>query len=323
MRARCLATDNVQGATVIDLLPILRSTGRLQVVEFGMESEQFRILIRRSGNRDTGFGRLAGMLRCSNPENSISILRDQYFGDKEAFRSFNLALKAFTFDSGSDLSFDDAVEIAGEDRVRKIALASAMLTTSPPLEHLLFFDLDASRRRCVTIAALLESLAQRYKESSAHLAFYTGLLMDSGYFVMIDHIPDDFQQVLFRVTSEKDGDVLETEREHLGLDHAQIGAVIADEFGFPEEVVMGIEFHHRPLDAPEEHRYWCSLCHLASWLVDNLGLRIASGMPEQKLVQQAFEEIKIDPDYEDHISASVRFAAGICDEAVRYLSAAA
>lgn len=286
-----------------------------------MQAGQFRILIRRSGKQDTGFGRFASMLRLSDPKISIIFLKDELKRSSSTSASFYQTLKAFTYDSGVERTLDQAIYVAGESRVRKVALASAMLTASPAKDRLILLDLDSYRRRCVTMAALLESLAQRYKEDSADIAFNTGLLMDAGYLVMIDHGPNELQQALFKITNSSNPNVLDIERQQIGIDHTELGVVIAEEFGMPEEVVKGIEFHHRPLEAPEKFRYWCSLCHLASWLVDNLGLRIAKGMPAQTLVQEAFEEIKNDPDYEDHISSSVKFAAGMCDDAVRKIAA--
>ena len=144
--------------------------------------------------------------------------------------------------------------------------------------------------------------------------------MDAGYLVMIDHMAADFQHAMFINTSTPGSDVLETEMLQMGMDHCEVGEVIAEEFGFPQLVTSGVAYHHSPLEAPEDLRYWASLCHLASWLVDNLGLRIAQEMPEQKLTPQAFDEIKLDPDYQDHVSSSVRFAAGMCDTAAELLS---
>lgn len=285
-----------------------------------MNSAQLRILVRRGGGTSTGFGRLASMLRFTNPACPLSELHSKINSDASMRQPFFDTFTAFTYDRGTEITFGDAVEIGGEDRVRKAALASAMLTTRPVMDEQLVFDIDTYRRRCVTTAVLLESLAQRYKQDYAEWAFYTGLLMDAGYLVMIDHMAADFQHAMFMNTSTKDEDVLVTENRQMGMDHSEVGAVIAEEFGFQQVVVCGVAYHHRPLEAPEDQRYWASLCHLASWLVDNLGLRVAENMPAQSLVQEAFDEIKMDPDYKDHISSSVRFAAGVCDTAVAFLS---
>jgi HD-like signal output (HDOD) protein len=49
-----------------------------------------------------------------------------------------------------------------------------------------------------------------------------------------------------------------------GMNHAEIGALIADKWNFPEALVVCIRYHHDPFSAPEEHKDLVYTVYLAN-----------------------------------------------------------
>lgn len=81
------------------------------------------------------------------------------------------------------------------------------------------------------------------------VAKIAALLHDVGKLIISRYFRQDFREVL--ALAERTGAAfVEAEREILGCDHTDVGAAVAEEWGFPEEVRYAIEFHHS--DPPDE-----------------------------------------------------------------------
>ena len=53
-----------------------------------------------------------------------------------------------------------------------------------------------------------------------------------------------------------------------GLNHAEMGALIAEKWNFPESLVMAIRYHHTPLVAPRAHRKLVQIVYFANMLCE-------------------------------------------------------
>jgi putative nucleotidyltransferase with HDIG domain len=53
-----------------------------------------------------------------------------------------------------------------------------------------------------------------------------------------------------------------------GMNHAEIGAQIADKWNFPEKLAMCIRYHHDPLSAPKDYREMVNIVYLANMLCE-------------------------------------------------------
>lgn len=97
----------------------------------------------------------------------------------------------------------------------------------------------------------------------ADAAHVGGLLHDIGKIILLETHPDLAKGINEYSTRQGMGGNL-FERLALGASHARIGALVAQRWNFPDEICAAIEFHHRPLLAPAEHRQVCDLVHLAN-----------------------------------------------------------
>ncbi len=72
-----------------------------------------------------------------------------------------------------------------------------------------------------------------------------GLLHDIGIIVLDQFLHDDFIEILGRTRSEKNN-LINVENDVLGFNHTDIGLAMAENWGFPDELVMAIGNHHNP-----------------------------------------------------------------------------
>jgi HD-like signal output (HDOD) protein len=98
-------------------------------------------------------------------------------------------------------------------------------------------------------------------------AYTAGLLMNIGNLVLDRFLPDRQIELLAAIGSG--ASLLEAERGVLGLDHAQIGARLAQRWDLPELLVDTIAVHHQPSEAQQDARL-ASCAHLAEGLTRTL-----------------------------------------------------
>jgi putative nucleotidyltransferase with HDIG domain len=122
-------------------------------------------------------------------------------------------------------------------------------------------------------------LAKRHGQ--AETAFLTGLLHDIGKIALDTCFPDDYTAVLEKVAGG--AFFVDAEHEVLGLDHAEAGALLAEDWSFPPAIAGVIRAHHDP--RPDE--FLPNLIHMADLLVRT---RIPMG-PADECLMISFDEL--------------------------------
>lgn len=97
----------------------------------------------------------------------------------------------------------------------------------------------------LTVAVAAQELATAARCGDADLAFLTGLFHDVGRFALILTDPQAVEIGPAVVDASRE---VEIERRRYGVDHAECGAVLAEEWGLAAEQVTAIRFHHEPMD---------------------------------------------------------------------------
>ena len=161
----------------------------------------------------------------------------------------------------------DAVTIIGWRSVRNLAMAAGLSRSFDP-GRCPSFDLSAYWRHAVACALCSEALA-RARGLDGGMAFGCGLLHDLGRMAMVCVAPDDYAQML-RTRAAQDTRLLDAERACLGLDHAALGAVLAEQWLLAPELVDSVALHHQP---PEDGSApMADLVHVADCIAHGLGL---------------------------------------------------
>ena len=76
-------------------------------------------------------------------------------------------------------------------------------------------------------------------------AIAAGMLHDSGRLVLAVNFPDTYRQ-LIETAQKEQLDLIDYERQVLGVTHAEVGAYLMGVWGLRDAVVEAIAYHHGP-----------------------------------------------------------------------------
>jgi putative nucleotidyltransferase with HDIG domain len=140
-------------------------------------------------------------------------------------------------------------------------------------------------RHSVACALLSQILAERLNQKKSPIQFTVALLHDVGKVVLTGFVREHFEEIQRRI-QEGNLSFLEAEKATLGIDHAELGGKIAENWKFPPDIVAGIRYHHTPSLAPE----FQDLASLAC-LCDGVVLMTGIGGGVQGLTHHGYREV--------------------------------
>ena len=97
-------------------------------------------------------------------------------------------------------------------------------------------------------------------------SYVCALLHDMGKIIFETAHPDLILR-LKKLLSHKGISADLFEKLIAGVDHAEIGALIAEKWNFPEQITLVIRYHHEPCDAPEEVRNLCCVVYISDMIL--------------------------------------------------------
>jgi putative nucleotidyltransferase with HDIG domain len=165
----------------------------------------------------------------------------------------------------------DAIVRLGLRQVAQLVLGSSVAPMARP--SIKGYDLPAGGllRHSVSTAACTEELAKALGHRPPHESFTAGLLHDVGKIVLGTFIEIDVKPIL-SLSFEESVPFQEAERRVLGIDHAEVGAVLLDEWGLPESLVEVIRWHHEPDEFTGDESLALDLVHVADNLARMTGM---------------------------------------------------
>ncbi len=143
-----------------------------------------------------------------------------------------------------------AVTLLGKSRLEAIVLSLAVKDSLPTMRlnghDMNGFWLAAARR-----ASLARALAQYLHPKTQSEAFTAGLLQDMAVPFLAKYKGTEYGRVLSDWDADDSIKLEELEKESLGFDHQQIGALVAKNWELPNYLIQAIASHHLDFDASE------------------------------------------------------------------------
>ena len=119
--------------------------------------------------------------------------------------------------------------------------------------------------------ALLSRLVSKWLNREQKPAHFTaGLLHDIGKVILSKFVKDYFNAIK-KLVEEKNLSFCEAEKLVLGIDHAELGGKITEQWNFPNSIVLAVRYHHTPFLTPEEHDV-VQLIHLCDLIAMMTGI---------------------------------------------------
>lgn len=162
-------------------------------------------------------------------------------------------------------SIEEAVFYLGVRQIRQLAVVTPVIEDLERLAGKAPFPWREFWRHCIATAIITREILGDLQPSTDEGDYVSGLLHDVGKIIMAAAFPDHFSQIQLLV---RDGglDLLRVEREVLGVDHCELGAMYLNTHKLPEVTVQAVWFHHNPKAAFSNGRIVAAV-HIADLLV--------------------------------------------------------
>lgn len=125
---------------------------------------------------------------------------------------------------------------------------------------------DLWRHNLFTAVAAREVARRARREIGIDLAFTGGLLHDIGKSLLSDYLHGTSGEILGEIAQGHTSDYLAAERERAGIDHAELGYLMAGRWQLPLPLQAAIRHHHQPAEADPEWRTLVYAVHLGDIL---------------------------------------------------------
>lgn len=190
-------------------------------------------------------------------------------------------------------NMESAASLLGLDTLKDMVLAaSAYKLYDESLKGYSTEEGDLSRHSicCAMVSGII---AREKGLENPGLFFTAGLLHDIGKVILDQYAFENFNLVMDRVINEA-RTFLEAENEILGYNHAQVGGIMAMEWGLPQVFVEAISFHHKPEEALENPEV-VSVVHIANIICSMFGAGSSSSVLAGPPHQHALSTIDLQP----------------------------
>ncbi len=200
-----------------------------------------------------------------NPESKMSDIAHQISLDVSLTSELLKLVNSAAFSLATPcMNIGDAVKFAGLRGIRNLLYSIGSLQT---------LSQNANNKRelwkhSYQTAFYAYNLARTYcrsERTSIDDSFVCGLLHDMGKIVFETARPQLLEKIS-DLCHERNATPLFFERLVAGMNHSEIGALLADKWNFPPMISTVIRFHHNPFDAPAEAQKLTAIIYLADML---------------------------------------------------------
>ena len=97
---------------------------------------------------------------------------------------------------------------------------------------------------CITTGVIARDIARCIEYDKPDSLFVTGVLHDIGTALFDEHFAKEYEQVL-KMANDNELPIEKVETKMLGINHCDMAQVILKSWGFPENILQPIAFHHK------------------------------------------------------------------------------
>ena len=168
-------------------------------------------------------------------------------------------------------SVKQAITLMGVGRVFEIAASASFMKILP--ETLPGYEMNAEMfwLHSMAVAVLSEKLSKELKVKTPDLVFTAGLLHDVGKLAIASFLDDEKENVLQKIKVGGKA-LVQIEKELLGMDHTEVGLIVAEEWNLPPRLALSARYHHVPNEMPDAgDTLLVDLVHVANCLAHMIG----------------------------------------------------
>jgi putative nucleotidyltransferase with HDIG domain len=143
-------------------------------------------------------------------------------------------------------SVDEAIGYIGFEQTKQLIYAASLqqMMTAPLNGYLL--ERGMLWRHSLAVAIGAQWIAERLRIYPIHNAYMGGLFHDIGKLALNRLMQEQAQAQQRPLDEQARSSLIQYERELTGYDHAEIGAMIAESWQLPGDLVAAVRYHHDP-----------------------------------------------------------------------------
>ncbi len=155
------------------------------------------------------------------------------------------------------------------------------------------YDLEAGElwKYSVSSAILARELAEKKGVKETHLIFTAALLKDIGKVILNQYVKDSFDKINALVTKQN-FTFREAEKEVIGIDHAELGGMVAENWKFSPKMVEIIRHHHRPQEASISE-FESAIVYMADTICMMMGIGVGSDGLAYRFHREVVESLEL------------------------------
>jgi putative nucleotidyltransferase with HDIG domain len=206
-----------------------------------------------------------------NPESSMSDLSDVIVYDTAVTANLLKVVNSAYFSLPEKIdSVHQAIVYMGMGQVVDLVLLSASAKNIKTAHK--GYDLESGDlwKYSVSSALIAREIAEKKGAKEINLIFTAALLKDIGKTILSQYVNDSFDKINALVT-EQNFTFREAEKQVIGIDHAELGGMVAENWKFSPKMVEIIRNHHRPQDSSIS-KFESSIVYMADILCMMMGI---------------------------------------------------
>jgi putative nucleotidyltransferase with HDIG domain len=142
-------------------------------------------------------------------------------------------------------NIEEAVFYLGMRQIRQLAMVTPIIEDFQILAGHTRLEWRGFWHHCIGTALMTREVIDLVQSQQSDSDYVAGLIHDVGKITMASAFPEHFAEIYIHRT-EAEMDLMELEREVLGMDHAELGAIYLENQSLPEMFVEIVRFHHQP-----------------------------------------------------------------------------
>jgi putative nucleotidyltransferase with HDIG domain len=203
-------------------------------------------------------------------------------------KMLRLANSAFYGIPRSISSVSSAVVILGFNTIRSLVLSASVMKMFSGVNKPAI-DKDRFWKHSIICAMAAKTIVRQFinvRMMDPESAFCAGILHDIGKLIFSEYACDDYREVV--AYAQQNGvPLLEAEKKTLGINHAEIGRILADKWALPLDLEYALVFHHTPVRAD-------SLLDLVTTvhIANNITHKLGCGLWKDEVTSPEWEEAR-------------------------------
>lgn len=182
----------------------------------------------------------------SNPDSSLSDLVEVVRFDQSVTANIlKICNSSYVGLKKKMLSIQQAVAYLGIEKVSCLAMLGNSSENFKQAQQ--GYDLNEGElwRNSVSSALIAQKLAEKKNLKEVPMIFTSALLKDIGKVILNTYVKDSLEDII-KAVQQEDMTFLEAEKAIIGIDHAELGAMITEKWNFSPDMVDIIRNHHTP-----------------------------------------------------------------------------